>query len=240
MSLFISFEGGEGSGKTTQSERLQQRLQRAGMSPLLVREPGTTRLGDLLRDVLKQETSKEHSLSPGAELFLFAASRAELVLKEIKPALERGDALVISDRFADSTMAYQGYGRRLLLDDVAAINRVATQGMMPDLTFLLDCPPDRGLKRLAPPQFRLPIEQNESTSATRIDVAGTRRFEEESLEFHTRVRDGYLAMAKQEPSRWCVIDATRPMEEIGDMVWDRVQERLRDGGDAGTEDTSPK
>ena len=234
MSLFISFEGGEGSGKSTQAETLQQRLQQAGVSSLLLQEPGTTPLGVFLRDKLKQEIQREHALSPGAELFLFAAARAELVAKEISPALQERATMVIADRFADSTIAYQGYGRRLPLEDVATINRIATQGVSPNATFLLDCPPEVGLERLSP-QFRLPLDHDEAPSDPRIDLAGTRRFERESLDFHKRVRNGYLMIADEEPDRWCVIDATMSAQEISDIVWGRVDELLSEDISAGAQ-----
>ena len=227
MSLFITFEGGEGSGKSTQAEMLRQRLQQAGVSPLLVHEPGTTPLGVFLRDKLKQESQPENSLTPGAELFLFAAARAELVANVLKPAMKRPNAVVIADRYADSTTAYQGYGRRLRMEDVVTINRIATDGVSPNTTFLLDCPSNMGLERLSP-QFTLALDQNDRQGDARIDLAGTRRFERESLDFHERVREGYLTMAEKEPDRWCVIDATKSAEAIGEIVWTRVEALMSD------------
>ena len=128
MSLFISFEGGEGSGKTTQAEILARRLEKAGTSTLLVREPGTTALGVYLRDWLKRERRKGEAISSFAELFLFEAARAELFAKVIRPALARDSSVIIADRFADSTTAYQGYGRRLSLESIDLVNRIATGG----------------------------------------------------------------------------------------------------------------
>ena len=223
MSFFVSFEGGEGSGKTTQAKRLAERLTEAGLSAMLVHEPGTTPLGTYLRRWLKNEYGKEQTVS---ELFLFAAARAELVASVIKPALQRAGAILIADRYADSTKAYQGYGRRLPLDEVEAVNRLATDGVMPDLTFLLDCAPEQGLERLGSAQLGLREEPGDAARPQRIDQTGTLRFEKESPGFHRRVRRGYLELANQEPNRWHVIDATLPVDEISRAVWQKVEKAL--------------
>ena len=204
---------------------LAQRLQRDGAWSMLVREPGTTPLGWYLRDWLKRQDRKDRTLSHGAELFLFAAARAEFVSKVLKPTLDEQNRVIIADRYADSTTAYQGYGRRLPLAEVAMINRIASQDLMPDLTFLLDCPPEEALRRVGSVQIRLPLDPSDASQSGRADEEGT-RFEEESLEFHRRVRSGYLELAGQEPDRWCVIDATRPVDEIGDIVWGRVRSAM--------------
>ena len=238
MSLFISFEGGEGSGKSTQSSILLERLQRTGVSAILVREPGTTPLGQHLRDWLKRE--QREKTSHHAEALLFAAARAELVSKTIKPALKRSNTVVIADRYADSTTAYQGYGRRLSQRNIAVVNQLATQGVMPDLTLFLDCKPEYGLARLGSAQTPMlegdtagetqippdPPLRKGGTRAGRIDREGTKRFESEPIEFHQRVREGYLKLAEQEPARWCVIDATKSVDEISETVWDRVAARI--------------
>ena len=221
MSPFISFEGGEGSGKSSQAEILRQRLQQAGVSSLLVREPGTTALGDYLKAWLKREQRRKTSSS--AEALLFAAARAELVSKTIKPALASPRTVVIADRYADSTTAYQGYGRRLRLKDVDAVNCLATQGIMPDLTFLLDCSPEVGLRRVGSFHDTGRSDTPETVGPVRMDREGTRRFESESLAFHKRVRAGYLKISKREPDRWCLIDATKSVDEISDIVWARVE-----------------
>jgi dTMP kinase len=236
LALFVSFEGGEGSGKSTQAELLLRRLQQTGVSSILTREPGTTSLGRYLRNWLKQQRRSEETISHGAELLLFAAARAEFVAKFLRPALEQQGTVVIADRYADSTTAYQGYGRRLRLSDVALVNRLATQGLMPHLTFLLDCPPVEGLKRV---EINRPLGSPETTGEVRVDEEGSRRFEEESLGFHQRVRAGYLKMADQQPDRWCVIDATKAIGEIVEIVWGRVQARLARGTgvEAGTPDS---
>ena len=226
MGLFISFEGGEGSGKSTQAEILAERLDREGFSSTLVREPGTTPLGWYLRDWLKRERRRGSTISHGAELFLFAAARAEFVAKVLKPALQGERRVIIADRYADSTTAYQGYGRKLPLDDIARINHLATQGKTPDLTFLLDCSPVEGLKRVGALQIRLPMDPADASNPKRMDREGTSRFEEESLAFHERVRGGYLELARQEPDRWAVIDATESMEAISETIWERAQRHL--------------
>ena len=224
--MFISFEGGEGSGKSTQAELLHQRLQMEGFSAILVREPGTTPLGLYLRQRLRREHRKQDSISPIAELLMFGAARAELVAKVLRPALAKHETVVIADRYADSTTAYQGYGRRLALKFVTLVNELATDETMPDMTFLLDCPPQIGLARVASVQPSLLADSRESGGPGRLDDECSRRFEEESLDFHKRVRAGYLKMAKQEPERWLVIDATETVEPIGETVWHAVQERL--------------
>ena len=238
MSLFISFEGGEGTGKSTQAQRLYSRLRGEHVQALLIREPGTTPLGDYLRRWLKREPAKDGPISHGAELFLFAGARAELVAKVIKPALRRPRIVVVADRYADSTLAYQGYGRRLSLSAIQAMNAIATQGITPDITFLLDCPPEGGLGRLGSLQFRFPLESGDHLSESRIDQEGARRFEEEPMDFHRRVREGYLEIAKQEPHRWCIIDATRSEDQIGDVVWQRVQGMLSERVSDATGDSA--
>ena len=238
MSLFISFEGGEGSGKTTQADALRQRLQQAGISVVSLREPGSTSLGDYLRGWLVRE--RRNKISHGAEAFLFAAARAELVAKTIKPTLKRPNTVVITDRYVDSTTAYQGYGRRLRLKDLDVVNHLSTQGVMPSLTFLLDCAPEEGLKRVGSLRAARGLTAIEAHEASRMDKEGTRRFEEEPIEFHERVRAGYLKIAGREPGRWCVIDATRSVEQISEIVWERVREQLPHdmSPDAGESDSN--
>ena len=239
MSVFITFEGGDGSGKSVQTEKLFNGLQNAGVRTLLVREPGSTPLGDYLSQWLKRETPKLDTISPISELFLFTAARAELVSKIIAPALRNPGMVVVSDRYADSTTAYQGYGRGLPLDEVAAANVLAVQGVMPQLTLLLDCKPEEGLARIGPPQIRMPLGPDDRTDGGRMDLEGTRRFEQESLEFHNRVRTGYLAMAEAESARWHVVDATMTVDEIADQVWSRVQRLLSALGAPVQHDSTP-
>lgn len=235
MSLFVSFEGGEGSGKSTQAKLLRDQLSEAGYLALLVHEPGTTPLGLYLREWLKRQTRQEDTISPPAELFLFASARAELAAKVIKPFLVRRDAVVLSDRYMDSTTAYQGYGRRIDLPKIQVVNELATQGAVPGLTFLLDLSPEDGLARV---RAQLTLEPGKETAYQRQDREGMRRFEEEALAFHRRVRDGYLKLAQQEPARWRVLDATKRMDELSKAVWAEVEGRLR-REPSGGEDAQP-
>ena len=204
MSLFITFEGAEGCGKSTQARVLWHKLVRRGIPAVLTYEPGGTALGNRLRYVLKRRL--QDKISPLAELFLFAACRIQIVNEVIRPGLEQGK-VVICDRFADSTIVYQGYGRGLNLATIEDINDLATEGIKPHLTVLLDIPARKGLSRKG-------SRSND-------------RFEAENIAFHRKVRDGYLTLAAEEPERWLVIDATLPRAEIGKIVWDRVDLLLR-------------
>ena len=203
MSLFITFEGGEGCGKSSQSKLLYQRLKRLAIPALLIHEPGVTALGKKVTRLLKW--SKDINISPLSELLLFNVSRAQLVEEVIRPNMKEG-AVVICDRYADSTMAYQGYGRSLDLATVTIVNRIGTQGLLPDLTILLDLPIEAGLAR---------------KKDKKAD-----RFQTESLSFHRRVREGYLKLAKAEPKRWLVIDAAQGKEAIAGIIWQRVSKLL--------------
>ena len=204
MALFITFEGGEGSGKRTQSRLLYRRLQQLAIPSLLTHEPGVTLLGKKVANLLKW--TQDVDISPVGELLLFNTSRAQLVAEVIQPELESGK-IVICDRYADSSMAYQGYGRGLDLSIVGAVNRIVTQGLIPDITFLLDMPVNKGMARI----------NNERD-----------RFEVESRAFHERIREGYLKMATAEPERWRVIDAKKGKEEIAGVIWQEVSRLLTD------------
>ncbi len=246
MSLFVTFEGGEGSGKSTQAHRLAARLRAAGVDVREIREPGSTRLGWQVRDWLKRGPGAGETISHGAELFLFAAARAELVGKVVRPILDRPDAVIIADRYGDSTTAYQGYGRRIPLERVEVVNDLAAQGIRPNLTILLDCEPEVGLRRVGSFQMKLPLDPGNSAfgtgeAAERKSAGRTQqgagfdtaerdeegaRFEEEPPEFHERVRAGYLALAEREPLRWLVLDADRPADTIAQDVLGAVVDRL--------------
>jgi len=190
MSLFITFEGIEGAGKTTQALRLRDWLEKAkGRSVLFTREPGGTPAGDRIRDILLRP---DLTLQPETELFLLLASRRELCRNVIQPALDRGE-IVIADRFGDSSVAYQGAGRGLRMETVRELVRVATGGLEPDLTILLDIEPRLGLERC------LKVEKSEKLGGDRD------RMESESLEFFEKVRAGYLDIAGKEPDRFRVI-----------------------------------
>ncbi len=204
-SLFITLEGGEGAGKSYQQEALAQRIKQRGLVATCTREPGGTPLGERLREILLDLSQHNVALHPLSETLLFMAGRAELVASVIAPALERGE-IVICDRFADSTRAYQGFGRGIDLDAIEQLNALATRGLRPDLTVLLDLPPAEGLARAS-------------------DAAD--RFGRENVSFHERVRAGYRTLAAQEPARWLVVDATQPPEAVLDAVWRRVEQLLR-------------
>ena len=224
MSVLITFEGGDGSGKSTQADLLRRRLTEDGFPVLLVHEPGGTPLGESIRRLVKsQSMSKRESLSPISELFLFLAARAQLVTSVIKPALSRPGAVVICDRYMDSTMAYQGYGRRLSVGMVRSANEVAVDGVVPNLTFFLDLPPAVAERR-AGAQARL--EGETDAGVPRLEPEGMRRFEEETAAFHRRVYDGYLKMAASEPQRWRKIDATKPEQDIAGEVRRLAEEAL--------------
>ena len=203
MSLFITFEGVEGSGKSTQIQRLKKYLNRKGISCKVTREPGGVPIGEKVRKILLDPD--HHEMVPMAELLLYEAARAQHVKEVIKPFLKKG-GFVLCDRFSDATLAYQGYGRRIDIKWIDRLNRLASQGIKPDVTFLLDCPSDVGLKRA--------LQRNQTLRQEREG-----RFEREEIQFHQRVRKGYLAIAKKEPRRVKVID-TREGEE-------RVFEKIR-------------
>ena len=197
--MFITLEGGEGVGKTTQQALLAERLQREGYACVSTREPGGTALGEALRELLLHGDP----LTPLAELFLYAADRAEHVQKCILPALAAGQ-VVVCDRFTDSTLAYQGYGRGLDLEKIRQLNGLATGGLQPHLTLWLDLPPEVGLAR----------------------VGLADRLEQEHLEFHRRVYQGFQALAAAEPQRIVRIDAQGSPAEVAARLWSVVEPRL--------------
>ena len=202
--MFITFEGPEGSGKTTQIPQLEQYLFEAGYRVFCTREPGGTSIGDQVREVLL--ANKNTEMHPRSEILLFQASRAQLVEQEIKPRLERGE-IVLCDRYADSTIAYQGYGHGVDLEQLGNIVHFATDGLKPDLTLLLDLDVGVGLSR-----------RQKDGDVNRLDA-----FE---LAFHQRVRDGYLALAAAEPARWVIIDANQPPELVQAALRKIIRERL--------------
>ena len=203
MIRFITFEGGDGSGKTTQLKAIESHLRARGKSCLSTREPGGTSLGELIRQVLL-EVGKQPITSP-TELFLYLADRAQHIHEVIIPALEQGK-IVLCDRHTDSTLAYQGYGRGIDLGLLRSLNDIASQGIKPDLTLLFDCPVEIGLSRTAQRQSQTASGRNED------------RFEREKIEFHERVRAGFLELARAEPHRFRIIDAARSSEEVGQEI----------------------
>ena len=223
--MFISFEGGEGSGKSTQAEVLTERLRDNGLAVKFVHEPGSTELGWHVRDILKRGLAEERVISAQAELLLFSAARAELVFKALRPLLDNPGTVVVADRYVDSTTAYQGYGRGIPIEQVEVVNALATRGVMPDLTFLLDLPPVDGLTRIGDLQlgFRMDDSVLQADDARAQEGA---RFEDEPLEFHDRVRQGYLDLAAKQPDRFCVIDATLPELRVSELIWNEVRARF--------------
>ncbi len=203
---FITFEGGEGAGKSTQLTRLAERLRAAGETVLSLREPGGTPFGEKMRDVLKQPGS---AIQPAAEALLFASCRAQLVADVIAPALAAGK-VVLCDRFIDSTVAYQSGGRGLDRALIESANRLACGSVLPDLTVLLDLDPTRGLGR-----------------ASVRDQGQADRFEVLGAEFHRKVRELYHSLAKEEPGRFFVVDAARPAEAVEQEVWHEIARRFR-------------
>lgn len=222
----MTFEGGEGAGKSTQVNLLRGRLEAAGRRVVNLREPGGTPLGEELRQLLLNSTN----IATRTELLLFLAARSELVQKVIKPALEDGID-VICDRFIDSTAAYQGYGRKLDLALIATLNEAVIDGCKPDLTVLLDIDPDAGLARAAEGSPGDAIEGHWQQGLGFETQAGGesklgKRVGGRDKAFHRRVHKGYLALAKAEPQRWLVLDASRSVEELSQGIWSRTQKLL--------------
>jgi dTMP kinase len=207
--IFITFEGSEGCGKSTQVRRLATRFEKAGVRTLLTREPGGTAIGEKIRDLL-QFAPESFAMTPETELLLFEASRSQLVRETIQPALDQGMA-VISDRFFDSTTVYQGVARRLSSDIVETLNAFAVGDARPDLTFILDISVEiareRMLRRVRP-------------------VAVADRMEQEPVEFYERVCAGYRELAKREPNRFVVIDGAQSADETELQIWNTLSSRL--------------
>ena len=202
---FVTLEGPEGAGKTTQAARLREALVRSGVAVLLVREPGGTELGEAIRTLLLESGRTAAAITPRADAFLFNAARAQLIEERIQPALASGTTVLCS-RFADSTLAYQGAGMGLPTDDLRELQRIATDSLTPDLTLLLDIPVEEGLRRKRGEETRFEAD---------FDVA-----------FHRRVREGFLALAAAEPGRFAVIDARADADAVSEAVIAVVQERL--------------
>jgi dTMP kinase len=198
--LFLTFEGGDGSGKSTQSALLAEWLKKQGRTVLLTREPGGTELGDEIRDIVLH---RRGHITPRAEALLYAADRAHHIATKVRPALERGD-IVLQDRYLDSSVAYQGSGRILVPDEVRRLSLWAAEGLLPDLTVLLDLDESIGRDRLK--------------ARTKYD-----RLEDEEQDFHARVRAAYLELAKAEPERFLVLNATDSVEALSTAVRDRVR-----------------
>ena len=199
--FFLTFEGGEGSGKTTQIQRLGQLLSGSVQPTVVTKEPGGTPLSERVRAILLDPRSRE--MDPVTEVLLYAASRRQHVMEVIRPALERG-SIVLCDRFTDATLAYQGFGRLLELDRLRQLNDWATERTYPNLTLIYDLPETLGLDRAR--------RRNDASA----QLQGESRFEGEDLRFHRRVREGYLAMAQAEPERYAVLDGSGSPDEVFD------------------------
>ncbi|MEV4672951.1 dTMP kinase [Actinomadura sp. NPDC049382] len=212
--VFIAFEGGEGAGKTTQSRLAAIWLRDHGYDVVTTHEPGATKIGMRLRAMLLDRDTT--GLSDRAETLLYAADRADHVANVIKPAVERG-AIVVTDRYVDSSLAYQGFGRQQAVEDIVRVNAWATGGLVPDLTVLLEIPPEAGLRRLPAPADRI---------------------ESEPQDFHERVRAGFRALAEADPDRYLILDASRPQGELSREIQYRIREILPDPVPAGTEDAT--
>jgi dTMP kinase len=202
--VFITFEGPDGSGKTSQIAALAKHLEQSGYSLLTTREPGGTVISDQVRRVLFD--LKNTSMRPRTEILLFQASRAQLVEEVIRPKLQQG-TLVLCDRYADSTLAYQGYGHQMDLVQLRTVIHFATGGLKPDLTFLLDLDVEEGLRRRA-----------RGGDWNRLDAY--------ELAFHQRVRQGYHELAHEEPERWVIIDASQPFAQVQAALQEAVLSRL--------------
>ncbi len=206
MSLFVSFEGPDGAGKSTQITLVSERISRAGHDVVETREPGGTPLGERVRSVLLDPG--DHEIVPRAEALLMTAARAQHVDEVIRPALERG-AIVLCDRFVDSTLAYQGAGRGLPQDELTAMQEFALQGIHPDIVILLDIPSDEGIQR----------RHGSGVPLNRLD--------QDNSTFHERVRSWYVQAALDDPARWVVFDARRSPEDLADDVAETILKRHR-------------
>ena len=203
----ISFEGSEGSGKSTQISRLAAQLQKSGREVVSTREPGGTEIGEQIRNIIVHN-SKGDEMCAETELLLFTAARAQVVREVIAPALVRG-AVVLSDRFLDSSTVYQGIGRNLAADPVSQINRFAVGNVMPDLTIVIDVPTEIGLARIRQRASDLPD-----------------RMERENIDFYKKIREGYLLLAKGLPDRFVVVDGSLTPDAIEKKIWTIVKERI--------------
>ncbi len=206
MSLFVSFEGGEGCGKSTILKRLSGRLESEGYPILLTREPGGTPIAEQIRGIILDKANTD--MDPRTEALLYAASRRQHLVEKIWPALKQGK-IVLCDRFLDSSLAYQGAARGLGIDEVLNMNYFATEKTFPDLTLLFDLKPEVGLERIA---------ENANREVNRLDL--------EKLSFHAKVREAFHELARRFPSRYSIIDASQPIEEVEKAAYEAIKERL--------------
>lgn len=207
MSLFITLEGPEGSGKSSAIEIVYKRLLEEGYEIIRTREPGGTPIAEQIRNVILNKENTNMDIR--TEALLFAASRRQHLIEKVWPSLKEGK-LVFCDRYLDSSLSYQGHARGLGIEEVLSVNLFATENTFPDLTLLFDIEPEIGLARIA---------KNDSREVNRLDV--------EKLEFHKRVREGYLILAKKYPERIVIIDASKPLEEVSELTYKAIKERLK-------------
>ncbi len=223
MSLFITFEGPEGSGKSTQARRLYERLEATGKAVIRTKEPGGTPISDMIRRILLDLQHGE--MDSTTETLLFAAARAQHVSELIRPYLKRG-GIVVCDRYADSTYAYQGYGLGRDLEELRVITRLATGGLMPDVTVYLDLPVDEGLDRkrsaLARPTLVSPL----SPPVDPTTIPEWNRLDAREIAFHERVRQGYQALIAAEPDRWLSFDGNLDRDTLATAIWERIEPYL--------------
>lgn len=206
MSLFITFEGGEGSGKSSAMREVAARLEKEGIPFIVTREPGGTPIAEEIRDVILDK--KNTAMDPRTEALLYAASRRQHLVEKVWPALKEGK-LVLCDRFLDSSLAYQGRARGLGIDQILSINLFATEGSFPDLTLLFDIEPEAGLERIA---------ANKGREVNRLDL--------EKMAFHHAVRAGFHELAKRYPERYVVLDASKPLQEVVEDAYQAIKNRL--------------
>ncbi len=205
--MFITFEGGEGAGKSTAIKKVVEKLENEGYQIVLTREPGGTPISEEIRNIILDKKNTE--MDERTEALLYAASRRQHIVEKIIPSLKEGK-IVLCDRFLDSSLAYQGHARGIGIDKVLEMNLFATEGLEPDLTFFFDLDPEKGLERIA---------ANSSREVNRLDV--------EKLSFHKKVREGFLMLAKRFEHRFVVIDASKDKDSVFQDVYNAIEERLR-------------
>jgi dTMP kinase len=223
MGLFITFEGPEGSGKSTQARRLYESLSAAGYPVVVTREPGGTPISDLIRRILLDLRNGE--MDPTTETLLFSAARAQHVAERIRPYLDLG-GIVVCDRFADSMLAYQGFGSGRDLDELRTLTRIATGGLRPDMTFYLDLPAEEGLERKRKAAQRANTASPLSPRAQPVEALEWNRLDARDLAYHERVREGFHQLVTLEPERWRVLDAHLSVDELSERIWHAVEPSL--------------
>ena len=206
MSLFITLEGPEGSGKTSAIKIVKERLESLGFQIEMTREPGGTPISEQIREVILDK--RNTLMDPRTEALLYAASRRQHLVEKIWPSLKEGK-IVFCDRYLDSSLAYQGYARGLGIDEILKVNDYATEGTFPDITLLFDIDPELGLER---------INKNKDREVNRLDV--------EKLSFHKKVREGYLLLSKKFPERYIIVDASKPLEEVANQVYEEIIKKV--------------